>query len=266
VLRPSPVLAALTEQASADLSRLTDNQLMGALHAAQRLENRAQYLQTRAVAEFGRRRREEFEAAKARGVRVGCRAGEFPGVELAAELLISRVAAGQWIDAAISLTTRLPKTLQGMADGLIDAERAGIVAAYTSCLSTEDAAKADGILAPEAPEIRADTLARRAASLEMKLDPEAARARRDGAKRAFRRVEVRLERSGNATVAGRELDVADALASKANLHSIALRLRRAGLEGPLDHLRAGVFNDLLQGRTGSSSRSPPIPASPSSTG
>ena len=78
VLRPSPVLAALTEQASADLSLLTDNQLMSALHAARRMENRAQYLQTRAVAEFGRRRG-EFEAARARGLRVDCRAGDAAG-------------------------------------------------------------------------------------------------------------------------------------------------------------------------------------------
>lgn len=79
VLRPNPVLAALTEQACADLSRLTDNQLIGALQAARRLENRAYYLQTRTIAEFARRHLEEFETAKARGVRVRCRAGEFPG-------------------------------------------------------------------------------------------------------------------------------------------------------------------------------------------
>ena len=40
-LRPGPLLAALAEQASAALPRLTDNQLAGALHAARRLENRA---------------------------------------------------------------------------------------------------------------------------------------------------------------------------------------------------------------------------------
>jgi hypothetical protein len=248
VLRPSPVLAALTEQASSDLSRLTDNQLIGALHAARRLENRAHYLQTRTIAEFARRRAEEFETAKARGVRVRCLAGEFPGVELASELLISRLEAGRRIESATSLTTRLPKALQGMSAGLIDAERAAIIAAYTSCLSPEDAAKADEILASAAPEVRAETLARRAASLEMKLDPEAARTRKERTKRAAQRVEVKLERSGNASVAGRELDIADALASKANIHAAALRLRRAGLEGALDQLRAKVFNDLLQGR------------------
>jgi hypothetical protein len=55
-LRPGPVLAALTEQDVADLAAMSDDQLTGALRAAQRLENRAAYLQTQAVAEFARRR------------------------------------------------------------------------------------------------------------------------------------------------------------------------------------------------------------------
>ena len=232
VLRPNPVLAALTEQACADLSRLTDNQLIGALRAARRLENRTHYLQTRIIAEFARRRAEELETATARGVRVRCRAGEFPGVELASELLISGLEAGRWIDSATDLTTRLPKTMQGMSAGLIDAERGAIIAAYTGSLGAEDAAKADEILAATAPEVRAETLARRAAVLEMKLDPEAAKTRKEKTKRVAQRVQVQLERSGNASVAGRELDVADAMASKANIHAIALRLRRAGLRAP----------------------------------
>jgi hypothetical protein len=261
VLRPNPVLAALTEQACADLSRLTDNQLIGALQAARRLENRTHFLQTRTIAEFARRRAEEFETAKARGVRVRCRAGEFPGVELASELLISGLEAGRWIDSATDLTTRLPRTLQGMSAGLIDAERAAIIAGYTGSLSAEDAAKADEILAATAPEVRAETLARRAAALEMKLDPEAAKTRKDKTKRVAQRVQVQLERSGNASVAGRELDVADAMASKSNIHAIALRLRRAGLAGSLDHLRTGVFNDLLQGRS-PFDRLAPVPEAP----
>src|SRR6202522_1263503 len=214
VLRPNPVLAALTEQVCTDLSRLTDNQLIGALHAARRLENRAHYQQTRIIAEFARKRLEEFETAKARGVRVRCRPGEFPGVELASELLISGLEAARRIDSATGLTTRLPKTLQGMSAGLIDAERGAIIAAYTGSLSDKDAARADEILAAAAPEVRAETLARRAAALEMKLDPEAAKTRKEKTKRVAQRVQVQLERSGNASVAGRELDIADALASK----------------------------------------------------
>jgi Domain of unknown function (DUF222) len=261
VLRPNPVLAALTEQACADPSRLTDNQLIGGIRAARRLKNRDHYLETGMIAEFARRREEEFETSKARGVRVRCRAGEFPGVELASELLISGLEAGRLIDSATDLTTRLPRTLQGMSAGLIDAERGAIIAAYTGSLSAEDAAKADEILAAAAPEVRAETLARRAAALEMKLDPEAAKTRKEKTKRVAQRVQVQLERSGNASVAGRELDIADALASKANIHATALRLRRAGLAGSLDRLRAAVFNDLLQGRN-PFDRLAPIPEAP----
>jgi hypothetical protein len=261
VLRPNPVLAALTEQVCTDLSRLTDNQLIGALHAARRLENRAHYQQTRTIAEFARRRLEEFETAKARGVRVRCRPGEFPGVELASELLISGLEAGRWIDSATDLTTRLPRTLEGMSAGLIDAERGAIIAAYTGSLSAEDAAKADEILAAAAPEVRAETLARRAAALEMKLDPGAAKTRKEKTKRVAQRVQVQLERSGNASVAGRELDIGDALASKSNIHAIALRLRRGGLPGSLDHLRTSVFNDLLQSRN-PFDRLAPLPEAP----
>ena len=261
VLRPGPVLAALTEQACADLSRLTDNQLIGALQAARRLENRAHYLQTRAIAEFARRRAEELETARARGGRVRCRPGEFPGVELASELLISGLEAGRRIDSATDLTTRLPRTLQGMSAGLIDAERGAIIAAYTGSLSAEDAATADEVLAAAAPEVRAETLARRAAALEMKLDPEASKARKENTRRVAQRVQVQLERSGNACVAGRELDVADAMASKASIHAIALRLRRAGLSGSLGRLRAGVFNDLPQGRE-PFGRLAPVPEAP----
>ena len=169
--------------------------------------------------------------------------------------------AGRWIDSATDLTTRLPRTLQGMSAGLIDAERGAIIAAYTGSLSEEDAAKADEVLAAAAPEVRAETLARRAAALEMKLDPEAARTRKEKTKRVAQRVQVQLERSGNASVAGRELDIADALASKANIHAIALRLRRAGMTGSLDHLRVTVFNDLLQGRN-PYDRLAPIPEAP----
>ena len=184
-----------------------------------------------------------------------------PLVELASELLVSRVEAGRLLESATSLATRLPRSLQGMADGLIDAERAAIIAAYTGCLRPEDAARADEILAAAAPEVRAETLARRAAALLMKLDPQAAERRKDSARRAGRRVEVKLERSGNSCVAGRELDIADALASKANIHATALRLRRAGVDGSLDHLRAAVFSDLLQGRN-PFDRLAPVPKRP----
>jgi hypothetical protein len=248
VLSPGPVLAALTEAAVAGVARLTDDQLIGALRAARRQENREAWKKTLVIAEFARRRSAEFAAAAARGVPVHCRAGQFPGEELAVELLAGPVQASHLIDDAADLAARLPATLAGMAAGLIDEARAGVIAVHTRCLGAADAALADGILAALAPTLRLDQLARKAAALEMRLDPEAARARREHARRTRQRVEVRREDSGNASVAAREMDTSDALAAKAHIHAIALRLRRAGTPGTLDQLRVLVFADLTAGR------------------
>ena len=56
------------------------------------------------------------------------------------------------------------------------------------------------------------------------------------------------EESGNAFLAGRELAVEDALASKAHIDALAVALRRGGLPGTLPQLRVLAFNDLTQGR------------------
>jgi hypothetical protein len=248
-LLPGPVLAALTEQAVSDISTLSDDELTGALQAARRLENRSAWLQTVAIAEFARRRAAQFEDAKARKIPAGRRPGEFPGEELAMELVASGNYADMRIENDLALTARLPKTLAGMAAGLISGDRADVIAGRTTSLSDADAAFADEVLAPVAPSLRIDQLARKAAALEMKLNPEGVKARKEHAKQTRQRVEVRREDSGNASIAGRELDTATALASKAYIDAVAVRVRNSGLvEGALSAIRVRVMTELLQGR------------------
>jgi hypothetical protein len=249
VLPPGPVLAALTEQAASDPGSLTDDELLGVLHAARRLANRAAWQQTVVIAEFARRRQAAFEADKAAGVPVGCRAGEFPGVELAMELTDTEAYAGARIDTAVELTARLPRTLAGLEDGTIDLDRACAIAARTAVMGDADAARADRVLAAAAPGLRPDQLARKAAALELKLAPDAVAARKELARRLGQRVEARREESGNASLSGRELDTADVIASKAHIDAVALKLRDSGLiEGSLGRLRALALTDLTQGR------------------
>ncbi len=248
VLPPDPFLAALTEQAVSDVAALSDNELVGVLRASRRQVAHEHYKQALAAAEFGRRRQAAFNSAMARGVPAGCAAGGFPGEELAIELTVSRADAGHLIDDGTDLTSRLPRTLAGMAAGLIDADKAGWIAYYTRILSPADAALADEFLAGEAPDLQADQLARKAAALEKRLNPEGARARRERSKRDDQRIVARREASGNASLAGRELDVADVLASKAYLDALASRLRASGVSGTLDRLRALAFTDVTQGR------------------
>lgn len=78
---------------------LSDDRLIGTLSAARRLENRAAYLQTVAIAEFARRRDVEREEAKSRKVPLHCRPGQFPGEELAAELVSTARYADEQIVA-----------------------------------------------------------------------------------------------------------------------------------------------------------------------
>jgi hypothetical protein len=266
-LRPGPVLAALTEQAVADAAFLTDDQLAGAMHAAEREKARAAWKETMLVAEYARRRAAQLAEAKAGGVPKGRRPGEFPDDELAAELLMTRHQAAGRIEADLELTGRLPRTCAGMADGTISADRADTIAASTVFLSAEDAARADEILAAAAPGLRVDQLGRKAAALEMKLDPEAVRIRKEHAKSTRQRVEVRRELSGNASLSGRELDTAQALASKGYIDAVAVKLRNyGGLEDPLSSIRARVFIELTQGRDPLDLIKPGRPAAPASTG
>jgi hypothetical protein len=262
LLRPGPVLAALTAQAVACAHSLTDDELIGVLQAARRMANLATYQQTVAIAEFARRRQGEFEAAKARGVPVGCRDGEFPGAELAMELVDTVAYTGARIDTAIELAARLPRTLAGMAAGTIDLARACTIASRTQVMADADATGADEVLAGAAPDLRPDQLARKAAALEMKLAPEAVAARKAIA-REDRRVEARREDSGNAALSGRELDTADVIASKAHIDAIAAKLRDAGLDGTLGQLRALAFTDLTQGRNPLDRIKPPEARDPS---
>ena len=248
-LRPGPALSALTEQAVSGRAGLPDDELTGALHAARRLAARAAYLQTLLIAEFGRRRMAELAAAKARGVPPGRRRGEFTADELACELLVTANHADARLERDAALAARLPRTLAGMAAGTISADRADTIAAWTMSLSDADAARADEILAASAPGLRADQLARKAAALEMKLNPDGVRARKEHARLTRQRVELRREDTGNASLAGRELDPVTALACKAYIDALAVRIRNHGhAEGPLSRIGARVMTELLQGR------------------
>src|SRR3984957_8361433 len=136
-----------------------------------------------------------------------------------------------------------------MAAGAISADRAAAIAAWTASLTDHDAARADQALAAAAPGLRYDQLSRRAAALELKLNPDGVRARKEHMRQTRQRVEVRREDSGNASLAGRELDTLDALASKAYIDALAVRIRNHGhAEGGLEMTRARVMTELLQGR------------------
>jgi hypothetical protein len=248
VMRPGPLLAALAENAADDLDALTGDELLGVVSAARRLQNRAEYLELAAVAEFTRRAQAAYAASVAAKARPGRRDGEFAADDLAMELVISGHAASDRMDLALALATRLRKTFAGLAGGVIDGDKAHAIWYYTRFLTDADAASADAELAQAAPGLRYDSLARKAAKLEMKLDPAGVRARKEHARAQGRRVQARLEASGNMSFGGRELSAAEALAAKASNDADAAAMRRAGIAGTLRELRVQALLDRITGR------------------
>lgn len=226
---------------------LTADELLGVMSAARRLQYRAEWLELSAVGELARRRHAEKEAAVARGVFDGQRPGQFAADEISFQLVCSGHAAGERLDLADALAARLPASCARIAAGAIGSYQALIIHRATRDLSPENAAIADAILAEEAPALTPEALRRRAARVAMTLDPEAAAKRKKtGAK--HKRVEMWPEDSGNAAIACREMDPADALAASSYYDALAKALRKAGVPGSLRELRHLAFTDLNTGR------------------
>jgi hypothetical protein len=137
--------------------------------------------------------------------------------------------------------------LAQMAQGMASTRRTLAVHRATADLSDEDARLVDAALAPRARGLTAAQLGERARYLAMKLDPESADRRQRRGKKDTR-VETWQEGSGNAVLAGRELDPVVVLAANAYYDSIAALLKRAGLPGTLRELRALAFTDRNTGK------------------
>jgi hypothetical protein len=120
---PGPLLAALAESAAAEVTALSDDALLGVMSAAKRLAARAEYLELTATAEFTARRQAQLEASTARKDPRGQRAGEFADAELSMHLLISGRKAGDRMDQATALTTRLPCTYAGLGAGTVTPDK-----------------------------------------------------------------------------------------------------------------------------------------------
>ena len=94
----------------------------------------------------------------------------------------------------------------------------------------------------------------------MEVAPGKARERREAAAKTAR-VERWAEDSGNAALMGRELPPDEVLAADQQISWWAGELRKAGLEGGMDELRARAFLDLVLGKD-SRPRAPRRPPAP----
>jgi hypothetical protein len=172
---------------------------------------------------------------------------DFAADEIAAAFRLAWLSAAGEIGYAQTVARRLPVTFAALAAGKIDPVHVRIIEDTTSVLSDEDAALADEILAAAAQSKTYAELRRTASRLVLRLDPDAARKRKEKARREAR-VRSFREESGNAGITGREMPSVEVLASMQHVEDRARALRDAGVPGTWEELKVRALLDLLQER------------------
>jgi hypothetical protein len=240
-LVPDPVLAGFAAQAfEGGFDKLPDDELVGVLCAARRLESWQAAMEFTAVAELDKRRRAQAERPGS------SRVHDHVTAELAAALVLTGRSADELLGMARGLA-RLPMVLKALAEGRIDRARAAVFVAELAALDDRLARAVAMAFINLAGRMTTGQLRAALRSMVLTIDPDAARRRAERG-RQDARVEVWPEGSGNSGLAGRELPPAEAVAADARLTEIAHALKDAGVPGSIDQLRAAVFTALLTGR------------------
>src|ERR1700742_3898853 len=147
---PSPSLAGLTDAATRghQLAGLDDDELTGVMRAWRRLESWCTAGLLAAAAELAPPRAAE-RAATPPG-EFPAQLSEFISDEIAAALTLSGRAATAYLDLALDLAPRLPRTARALREGGIDHLRARIIAYATQVLTDAQARDVEARLFPGA--------------------------------------------------------------------------------------------------------------------
>jgi hypothetical protein len=225
---------------------LSDNELDGVVSAWGRVEAYACARKHAAVAEFIRRRPEPDCAADERSGMPQVW-DEFAVDELRVLFAENRGAAEDLMDRAHDLAVKLPGTMGLFRAGRLPESRVKIIVFATAPLDPAEARAAEELVLGRAGRLTPGGLRQAVARAVMDVAPEKARHRREAAQKDAR-VQRWAEDSGNAALMGRELPPAEVLAADQRITAWAHELRRAGLEGGMDELRARAYLDLLLGK------------------
>jgi hypothetical protein len=217
------------------LDQLSDDELIGVLAAARRIQSWQSALELAATAELDARR------AGPDG-----REGEHVADELAAALTLTGRAAQAQLELSRQLE-RLPHTAGLLAAGIIDRPRAVVITSHLSLLPDADAAEVDATVAAKAGEMTTGQLSARCHRAVVGYDPLAYLRRKKQAEKDAR-VECWTEHTGTAALAGRDLDRAAVIVADKSLDEAARWLQQQGAGDTLDQLRAAVFLARLTGQ------------------
>ena len=242
-------LAGFAAEAAGDDDRYagaSDDEVAGVICAWDRLEAHMAARKHAAVAEFIRRRPEPG-LSPAGPAQMPPAWDEFTANELRQILAESGGAVEDMLALAHDLEEKLPGTKEAFRDGILRQSKAWIIARATDLLDAGEAQAAEAMVLDRAGRLTPAGLRAAIARAVMEVAPEKARKRREEAARDAR-VERWAEDSGNEALLGRELPPAEVLAADQKITAWARQLKKAGLEGSMDELRARAYLDILLGQ------------------
>src|ERR1700678_1244825 len=151
------------------------------------------------------------------------------------------------LDLSWDLQVKLPGTMARYLAGRLPHSKVLIIAAATAILDPAEARAAEAMVLGGAGRLTPAGLRSAIARAVAGVAPDKARKRREAAAKDAR-VERWPEDSGNAALIGRELPAAEVLAADQRITWWATQLKKAGLDGSMDELRARAYLDLLLGK------------------
>jgi len=224
---------------------VSDDELVGAICAWDRAEAHMAARKHTAIAELIRRRPAPGTQPEGE-VQMPLGWEEFVPDELAPALAASRGGAEVLLDLSWALEVLLPGTKAAFRSGVLNRGKAEIIAQATALLDPAEARAAEALVLDRAGRLTPGGLRAAIARAVMQIAPDKARKRREEAAKDAR-VERWAEASGNAALVGRELPPAEVLAADQRVTLWAKELRKAGLPGSMDELRARAYLDILLG-------------------
>jgi hypothetical protein len=254
------VLAQFAEEAAGEDDRYpgaSDEELVGVICALDRIEAHISSRKHAAVAELIRRRPAEG-CVLAGPAQMPETSDEFTGRELARALGETRGVADDMLSLAHELEVNLPGTKAAFRAGILNQRKAMIIASAAALLDPAEARAAEAKVLDRAGSLTPPGLRDAITRAIMEVAPKKAKKRREHEAKKTR-VERWSEASGNAGLAGRELPPAQVLAADQRVTAWAKELRKAGLDGGMDALRARAFLDIMLGMD---SRPQPQPEAP----
>ena len=223
----------------------SEDELVGVICAWDRAEAYMAARKHAAVAELIRRRPADGCPAAGPG-QMPQAWEEFLPAEVAAALGESRGGAEGLLDLALDLAARLPGTAAAFRSGIVSRAKAAMIARVTGALDPGESAAAEELVLGRAGRLTPGGLRAAIGRAVMEIAPDKARKRREQMAR-LSRVERWAQDSGNAGLAGRELPAAQVLAADQRVTWWARQLKKAGLDGDMDQLRARAYLDILLG-------------------